>query len=138
MVTESESRNYVTVISRQVSNNSLGMTKTQGGTFSSIYTHLNVPNNGGDFTEYIPLVPGGHRKSCLFFINVLPKMTKCYERYKEKVTRKHTRQAPRQIIGPLGLWSPPGLSTRDAQFFPQAFFVLKQPKNLPKFYFIHN
>ena len=60
----------------------------------------------GDFTEYIPLVPGGHRKNSLFFINVLLKMTKCYESYMEKVIRKHTRQAPRQFIGPLRLWSP--------------------------------
>ena len=69
-------------------------------------------------------------KKKLFFINVLPKMTKCYERYMEKVTRKHTCQAPRQIIGLLGLWSPPGLSTRDAQFFFQAFLF----KNRSKFY----
>ena len=60
----------------------------------------------GDFTEYIPLVPGGHQKNSLFFINVLLKMTKCYESYMEKVIRKHTRQAPRQFIGPLRLWSP--------------------------------
>ena len=54
----------------------------------------------GDFTEYIPLVPGGHQKNCLLFINVLLKMTKCYERNMEKVIRKHTCQAPRQFIGP--------------------------------------
>ena len=92
----------------------------------------------GDFTEYIPLVPGGHRKSCLFFINVLPTMTKWYKRYMEKVIRKHTRQAPRQFIGFLRLLSHWGLSTRDALFFCQAFFVLKQTKNQPKFNFVHN
>jgi len=81
----------------------------------------------GDFTEYIPLVPGGHRKSCLFFINVLPTMTKWYKSYMEKVIRKHTRQAPRQFIGFLRLLSLWGLSTRDALFFCQAFFVLKKP-----------
>ena len=89
-------------------------------------------NLWGDFTEYIPLVPGGHQKSWLFFINVFPKMTKCYKRYMEKVTRKHTRQAPRQIIGPSGLWSPPGLSTRDTQFFFSSFFCFKTAQNSTK------
>ena len=41
----------------------------------------NVTCCWGDFTEYILLVPGGHKKNCVFFINVLLKMTKCYERY---------------------------------------------------------
>ena len=52
------------------------------------------------------LVPGGHGKNSLFFINVLLKMAKCYESYMEKVIRKHSCQAPRQFIGPLRLWSP--------------------------------
>ena len=77
----------------------------------------------GDFTEYIPLVPGEHRKK-ITVLYVLPKMTKCYERYMEKVTRKHTRQAPRQIIGPLGLWSPQAGPPGTPNFF-SSFFCFK-------------
>ena len=63
-------------------------------------------STGGDFTEYIPVVTGGHQKKLLLFNNALIKMTKYYERYMEKVIRKHTCQAPKQLIGPLRLWSP--------------------------------
>ena len=49
-----------------------------------------------------------------------------------------TRQAPRQFIGPLRLWSSWGLSIRDTQFFSSSFFlfVLKHSKNIPNFFFI--
>ena len=76
------------------------------GFYRLLHRLMAVRCTWGDFTEYIPLVPGGHRKNSLFFINVLLKMTKYYESYIEKVFRKHTRQAPTQFIGPLRLWSP--------------------------------
>ena len=78
----------------------------------SLYVPLNtfslhqVDHFREDFTEYIPLVLGGHHKNLLLFIIALLKITKYYEIYMEKIIRKHTRPAPKQFIGPLRLWSP--------------------------------
>ena len=71
-----------------------------------MYLEPNHVHIWGDITEYILLVPGGHQNNSLLFINILLKINKFYERYMEKAIRKYTCPAPRQFIGPLGLWSP--------------------------------
>ena len=96
--------------------------------YSLVYLLILGVNSGGDFTEYIPHVPGGHRKNVLFFINVLLKMIKCYERYMEKAV-----VPSRSALSDLGLiadlfenmllnWSSFGLKS--------PFFGTDSPKSL--------